>query len=92
MRGQDLWLHNHYTVQGVAQGGVQCVTEAGEEVRCPLDENLIVGEEVHPDHRLHQGAKRALRPRWLRLQGGSRGVLRQGADHRAGRSQGAVLT
>merc|ERR1712147_428044 len=59
-----------------AKGGVLCLQEASEE--------------VHPHHRMYQGAQGALCPRWLWLQAGSRGVLRQNSDRCAGCPQGAV--
>merc|ERR1712107_72453 len=61
VRGRDLWLHHQHQVLQVAKGGVLRLQEASEE--------------VHPHHRMYQGAQGALCPRWLWLQAGSRGVL-----------------
>merc|ERR1712130_515811 len=43
VRGGDLWIHHQHQVLQVAQGGLQRVQEASEE--------------VHPYHRLYQGAQ-----------------------------------
>ena len=64
--GRDLWIHHQHQVLQVAQGGVQCLQEASEE--------------VHPYYRLHQGAQGALCPSRLWLQAGCWGVLRQSPD------------
>merc|ERR1711934_236222 len=57
VRGQHQRLHHQHQVLQVAQGGL-----LGGQEAC---------EEVHPHHRMHQGAQGALCPCWLWVQGGS---------------------